>query len=221
MAPMGDAERGSRLDAAAAAGLLPAEPAQRELLQSIVAVARAVFGAKAASIQRHDEQTGELVFEAVAGEGADTLVGQRYDSGRGIGGWVLASAQPLVIEDVTKDPRFARDFAESTGFVPKGLMSAPLLAAERLLGVMQVLDRPAGARSSLDELELLALFANQAAAALEAVERVRRVRALVDGGEAEVAAGARVAAALDALEEPRRGAGVNLLRALEDVLKKR
>jgi GAF domain-containing protein len=221
MASMGDGERAPRLDAAVAAGLLPAEPAQRELLQSIVALARAIFKAKAASIQRHDEQSDELVFEAVAGEGADTLVGQRYPAGQGIGGWVLASAQPLVIEDVTKDPRFARDFAESTGFVPTGLMSAPLLAEERVLGVMQVLDRPAGERSSLEELELLALFANQASVALAAVERVRRARALVDGEEADVSAVAHVVAALDALEGSRRAAGVNLLRALEDVLKRR
>ena len=47
----------------------PESSAQRELLQSIVDVARAIFDAKAASITLYDEETDELVFEAVSGEG--------------------------------------------------------------------------------------------------------------------------------------------------------
>ena len=51
---------------------------ERGLLQSIVEVARSVFSAAAASVFLLDEDTDELVFEAVAGEGADSLVGQRF-----------------------------------------------------------------------------------------------------------------------------------------------
>ena len=53
-----------------------------------------------------------------------------------------STRQPLVLDDVQSDPRFARDVAEKTGFVPQGLMAVPLLADERALGVLQVLDRP-------------------------------------------------------------------------------
>ena len=210
-----------RFEAAVAAGLLPAEEAQRELLQSIVELARRIFAAKAVSIQRYDERSDELVFEAVAGEGSETLVGQRYPSSQGIAGWVLVSGQQLVIDDVVKDPRFARDFAESTGFVPTGMMSAPLIEDERTLGVMQVLDRRADSGATLQELELLSLFAAQAAVALEFVVRLRRAGALVEGGEADVSAVARVSAALDVLEGSRRQAGVRLLQALEEVLRRR
>ena len=48
---------------------------QRRLLQSIVEVARAVFGAAAASVFLVDQDSGDLVFEAVCGEGEDHLVG--------------------------------------------------------------------------------------------------------------------------------------------------
>ena len=211
----------ARLEAAVAAGLLPAEAGRRELLQSIVDLARRVFAAQAVSIQRYDEEADQLVFEAVAGEGSETLVGQRYPSSRGIAGWVLASGQEVVIDDVVKDPRFARDFAESTGFVPTGMMSAPLISDERTLGVMQVLDRGADGRTSLQDLELLSLFAAQAAIALEFVVRLRRAGALVEAGEADVSAVARVSAALDALDGNRREAGVRLLHALEEVLRRR
>ena len=47
------------------------EERHRALLQSIVEVARAIFGAQASSIFLLDEDADELVFEAVAGEGAD------------------------------------------------------------------------------------------------------------------------------------------------------
>ena len=43
----------------------------RSLLQSVVEVARAIFGATASSIFLLDEETDELVFEAIAGYGAD------------------------------------------------------------------------------------------------------------------------------------------------------
>ena len=52
--------------------------------------------------------------------GAETLLGKRFPSSTGIAGWVLVTRQPLVIEDVTEDPRFAKGFAETTGYVPKG-----------------------------------------------------------------------------------------------------
>jgi len=61
--------------AAVAAGTLASEAQHRALLQSIVDVARAIFGAKASSIFLLDEDTEELVFEAVSGEGEGDLIG--------------------------------------------------------------------------------------------------------------------------------------------------
>ncbi|MGB2952552.1 MAG: GAF domain-containing protein [Gaiellaceae bacterium] len=209
-----------RLHAAVAAGVLGSEEGHAKLLQSIVEVARAIFAARASSIFLHDEEKDELVFEAVAGEGAGDLVGKRFPSSTGIAGWTLVTRQPLVIENVSEDPRWARGVAEETGYVPKGLMSVPLLAEERSVGVLQVLDRPQRAAFSLAEMELLGLFANQAAIALDLLQRARRAKAALDDN-GEIAVVARVAAALDGLEDDDRGHGLALLRALEGVLKER
>ena len=129
------------LRAAVAAGVLGAEEEHRALLQSVVEVARAIFAARASSVFLLDEEADELVFEAVSGEGAESLIGQRIPSSTGIAGWVLVTRQPLVLEDVGYDQRFAKDVAESTGYVPKGLMCVPLLHEEKALGVLNVLDR--------------------------------------------------------------------------------
>ena len=208
----------SDLEAAVAAGVLAAEVEHRRLLQSIVEVARAIFRARASSIFLLDEETDELVFEAVAGMGSEELVGTRIPSSTGIAGWVLVTRQPLVLDDVQSDPRFARGVAEKTGYVPNGLMAVPLLAEERALGVLQVLDRPQNKPFSLQEMELLGLFASQAAIALDLLASARRARAVLAGGGAEVAVVARLAAAVDALEGERREAGLRLLAELERVL---
>jgi GAF domain-containing protein len=188
------------------------------LLQSIVEVARAIMGAKASSVLLLDEEADELVFAAVAGEGSDSLVGRRMPSSTGIAGWVLSSRTPLVLEDVTSDPRHARSVAEDTGYVPKGLMAVPLLHEDRALGVLQVLDRPQRSRFSLQEMDLLGLFANQAAIALDLLVSARRARIALEGGPSELAALARLAAALEALEDEQRDAGRRLIVELERVL---
>jgi GAF domain-containing protein len=195
-----------------------AEKDYRQLLQSIVEVARAIFRAKASSIFLLDEEADELVFEAVAGEGSESLVGRRFPSSTGIAGFVLVSRQPLVIEDVLEDPRFSRETAESTGFLPKGLMAVPLLHEERALGVLEVLDRPSDAHFTLAEMDLLGLFANQAAIALDLLQRARRAQAaLGDRGSAAIVA--RLAQKLEERRAEDEGsAAAELLAALEKVL---
>lgn len=206
------------LRAAVAAGVVGSEEAFRALLNAIVEVARSIFGAKASSIVLVDEETDELVFEAVVGEGEDTLLGMRYPAGKGISGWVLATRTPLVIEDVEQDPRHARDVAEDTGYVPKGLMAAPLLHGERALGVLSVLDRPERSLFSLQEMELLGLFSNQAAIAVDLLLKARKANRLLDENPDDLDVVARLAAAVDALEDARRVAGLRLLRELTAML---
>jgi GAF domain-containing protein len=202
------------LRAAVAAGVLGAEEQHRALLQSVVEVARAIFAARASSVFLLDEDNDELVFEAVAGEGAEALVGQRIPSSTGVAGWVLVTRQPLVLEDVGSDPRFAREVAESTGYVPQGLMCVPLLHEEKSLGVLNVLDR--ASQFTLEEMELLGLFANQAAIALDLLQRARRAQAVLAETGDDAEALARVAALL---EGEQGDAGRKLLGALAELLK--
>jgi len=201
------------LRAAVAAGVLGAEEGYRALLRATVEVARAIFHAKASSVFLLDEDADELVFEAVAGGGSE-LVGRRFPSSTGVAGWVLVTRQPLVIDDLAQDKRFARDVAESTGYVPRSLMAVPLLVDDRVLGVLEVLDRSNVEPFSLAEMDLLGLLGNQAAIALDLLQRARRAKAALDG-EGELA---RFAGRLEHASEERQAAGLDLLRALEALL---
>jgi len=166
----------------------------------------------------YDEEKRELEFTAVSGEGSGSMVGRRVPSGVGIAGWVATARQPIVLEDVGADPRFARDVAEATGYVPKGLMATPLLLGDRLIGVLSVLDRPQQAHFTLSEMELLSSFAVQAALALELVERARAAQRVLETGPGELVDLARLAEALYRLDGKRRDAGMALIAALRELV---
>jgi GAF domain-containing protein len=153
-----------------------------DLLQSIVDAAARIFGAAAASISLIDEQAGELVFQVSYGIGREDIVGMRIPVDQGIAGYVAMTGQPIAISDVQKDPRFKQDFAESTGYVPQSILSTPLISGERIIGVMQVLDKIHAPSFGLQDMELLGVFAHQAAIAINQSQRYDMLgEALVNG----------------------------------------
>jgi GAF domain-containing protein len=153
-------------------------PLSTELLKSVVDVARAFFGAQASSVFLFDDEAHELVFQCVSGRGEDVLVGRRFPAASGIAGWVVATGEPIVVDDLSRNATFDRGFAESTSYIPNSMMAAPLIHRDRILGVIEVLDPAPQSRSSLNELDLLSLFAVQAAIALRIV--VDRTRSAPD-----------------------------------------
>ena len=167
---------------------------------------------------RFDEPARELVFEAVAGEGAATLVGRRIPASTGIAGWSLASEEPISIDDVISHPRFDRAFAEQTGYIPTKLTVYPLLDAERSLGVLSVLDAGATAHFGLAGMDALARFASHAAMALATVEAARAAEARIEQRASEQPL-TRLAGVLDSLADERRDAALATLAALEALLR--
>jgi signal transduction protein with GAF and PtsI domain len=148
-----------------------ADGTDRYLLQCVVEVAKAAFRARACSVFVVDDQTGELVFEAVAGEGQDHLVGSRFSAGTGIAGWVGASGQPLIADDLS-GTTFSQEAASETGYVPTTIAAAPILHEGRCIGVLEVLDRDS-MRDELETLELVGLLSAQAAAGIALLQQVR------------------------------------------------
>ena len=122
-----------------------------------------MFAAGACSIALLDEADQNLVFEAASGRGADRVVGTVIPIGSGLAGWVVSSGQTLEISEVADDPRFARDVAEQTGYVPRTLLAAPLETRDGTVGVVEVLDRGTGDDQGERDLVTLALFARLAA----------------------------------------------------------
>jgi GAF domain-containing protein len=207
-----------RLVAAVSAAVVDWRREHDTLIQSVVEVARAIFDASASSIFLLDESTNELVFEAVAGEGASVLPGRRFPASKGIAGWVLAAHEAIMVSDVSQNTAFARDVAESTGYVPLSLMAAPLLSDDKPLGVLEVLDYERNPSTTLEAMDLLQLFARQAAVALQIVQRSRAARQILEreGGEFEELVS--VAHTLNTLDADQRAVGLQLLGSVRTLL---
>jgi signal transduction protein with GAF and PtsI domain len=110
-------------------------------LTSSLAAIRALFGAAACSCALVDEDGATMTFAAADGVGAAEIVGVELPVGRGIAGWAVMSGQPIATRDVGTDPRFARDVAEATHYIPTSILAAPIFDGEgEVLGVVSVLD---------------------------------------------------------------------------------
>jgi GAF domain-containing protein len=154
----------------------------RELLQSIVDAAARIFGAAAASIALVDERQGVLRFEVVYGEGQGDVLGLEMSLDQGIAGYVVMTGNPIAVADVKKDPRFAEDFAQKTGYIPNSILAMPLIWNDRVIGVMEVLDKIDSPSFGMQDMELLGMFARQAAIAIYQSQHYDRIGdALLDG----------------------------------------
>jgi signal transduction protein with GAF and PtsI domain len=185
-----------------------------ELLAAAAESMRAIFHAKAASVLLAEQATKELVFGGVAGEGGEVLHGRRIPIDTGIAGAVLASGEPVAVDDVRADPRFAASVAEASGYMPTQLMAAPLLHGTRKLGVVEVFDRPQFSRFSLVELDMLTLLARQLAIGVYLFgEAIGHGRSDPQAKRLE-----RVAAQLEAADNRQRDAAEALITELEQLL---
>ncbi|MGH2401565.1 MAG: GAF domain-containing protein [Candidatus Limnocylindria bacterium] len=146
---------------------------ETRLLQSIVDATVRLFDAEAASIALFEQDPDRLEFRVAAGEQGAGAVGLTVPPSQGIAGFVYSTGQALALSDVANDPRFNRDAAEQTGYVPRSIAAAPLLDEEGTVGVLQVLDKRGSPTFSLQDMELLAVFAGQATVAIAAA-RVQR-----------------------------------------------
>jgi GAF domain-containing protein len=165
----------ARVDAAAR--LEP--PAGEAILRSVVDAAAALIRAEAASIALYDAATDRLVFRVAAGEHGQGVVGLAIRPGDGVAGYVFASGEPLAIGETTIDPRFQRNAAEQTGYVPRSLLAVPLADDTGTIGVLEVLDRRDGAPFDLADLDAATVFARQATVAIRSTGLERSVAALL------------------------------------------
>jgi len=132
------------------------------LIGAVVRTAAGIFDAAAASIALVDPTTGELVYQAAWGAGADEIVGVRLAPDTGLAGAVVRSGEPTFIADCRNDPRFAARIAANTGYVPVTMLIVPLRRGRETLGVLSLLDRRDGQAYAGDDVTRAALFAELA-----------------------------------------------------------
>ena len=134
----------------------------------MVDAAAILFDAEAASIALFERDPERLEFRVAAGAHGAGVVGVAVPPTKGIVGYVYSTGQAMALSDVMSDPRFDRATADRTGYVPRSIAAVPLIDGAVTVGVLQVLDKRGAASFGLRDMELLAVFAKQAATAIEA-----------------------------------------------------
>ena len=129
------------------------------LLNQVLDSAIRAIGARDGSLLVPDEETGELMFVLVRGQSTkDNLVGRRLPAGRGIAGWVAENRRGATVNNVPADERFYPELDVELDYRTSSLMAAPLLGGNRLLGVVEVINKQDGKLFSTGNLTVLTLM---------------------------------------------------------------
>ena len=167
------------LTLAASAGTIASPVSHSRLLEMIVEVAAHVISARAASLFLIDAENHELVFEVALGPKAQEVKKFRVPLGHGIAGLVALTGQPMAVADAQHDPRQASDIARSVGYTPQSILCVPLFYNDEVTGVLQLLDKQNAQAFTSSDMEILGMFANQAAVAIEQSRTHRNLTALI------------------------------------------
>ena len=176
-----------------ASGQVILPPSNHALLKSIVQTANTVFKTKATAIALFTPDGQELEFIAAHNIINQNIIGIKKKKNRGIGGYVAMTGQPLIVSQVEDDARFNRSFAEQSGYIPQSILAVPLRSGTTILGIIEVLDKVSDESFTLQDIELLTLFAQQASLAVEQSQQwaqlqtalIRGLKQLVQANDAD------------------------------------
>jgi signal transduction histidine kinase len=147
-----------------------------ELLGTVMKLAGEVSRAEASALLLLDPATGELYFDVALGEKGGALQQIRLKKGEGIAGWVAENRKPAVVNDVAKDPRWTQRADEKSTFKTRAILALPMLVRDKLIGVMEVINRTDGEPFNDVDLETMGAFAGQAAVAIENARLFESIR---------------------------------------------
>ncbi|MEP0807212.1 MAG: GAF domain-containing protein [Chloroflexota bacterium] len=140
---------------------------QEPLLRNILDNAVKILNCEAGTLFLMDEQTGELIFRVTAGPVAGNLLGQRLPPGTGVAGRAAQTRAPVIENDAQKSSTRFTGTDRQTGFVSRSLLAVPMQIKDRVLGVIEVINRRDGLPFVEDDQNILTAFAGQAAVAIE------------------------------------------------------
>jgi GAF domain-containing protein len=158
-------------DLALAANDIQSDKELFRLLENIFRKALNLLNAPDGSLMLLDDETNELAFVLVQGSLASHLIGYRIPADEGIAGWVISQAQPTLVRDARRDPRFSETIDEQFTFRTQSILAAPLIGDRKVFGVIEALNQPGDDPFSEADMALLGLLCRFAGEALADIER--------------------------------------------------
>jgi diguanylate cyclase (GGDEF)-like protein len=150
-----------------------------DMLAAIMKKTKDMIKASSWSIFLLDEETGDFVLEkADSKKKKEKAVKLRLKPGEGIAGWAIQEGIPLIVPDVSQDPRFASQKKKESQMKGRSLICVPIKSKERVIGVMEFADKATGSPFTRDDLNLLIKIADYAALTIERVSLYHKMAEL-------------------------------------------
>ncbi|MEW5757284.1 MAG: HD domain-containing phosphohydrolase [Pseudomonadota bacterium] len=147
-----------------------------EIEARTIEAAKRLVLAEQASLLLLDEASGELYFDTATGERGEEVKQIRLKKGEGIAGWVAEHNAPLIVPDVNLDPRFTARVDRKSGFITRDILCVPVCIKNRLIGVLQAINK-IGIAFGEEDQDFLTALANQVAVAIENARLYQDLRA--------------------------------------------
>ncbi len=141
------------------------------LLDRTLYYALTVLDARDGALLVTDEEKNELAFVLVQGQVREKLPGYRIPYSEGIAGWVAEHREPVIANNAHADSRFSSRVDETFNFKTYSMVCVPLVARDKVLGVIEVLNKSSGRDFAEADQDLLSLLAVIAAMALDDLAR--------------------------------------------------
>jgi sigma-B regulation protein RsbU (phosphoserine phosphatase) len=141
------------------------------LLDRTLYYAMTVLDAQDGALLLTDEETDELVFVLVQGQVREKLPGYRIPCCEGVAGWAAKHREPIIVNNARADPRFSSRVDEAFDFQTHSIVCVPLVARDKVLGVIEVLNKSGGRDFAEADQDLFSLLAVIAAMALDDLAR--------------------------------------------------
>jgi len=150
-----------------------------DVLEAIMKQVDRLIKPKAWSLLLVNEASRDLNFEIAVSPVADQLKGVTLKQGEGIAGWVALHGMPLLIPDVSQDPRFARHFDEQLSYKTRSIIAVPLKIMDKVIGVIELINSFDEVIFDDDDQSILTAIADFAAIALVNARNYDRINELV------------------------------------------
>ena len=167
------------------------------LLTRIASLTKRVVDYRTFGILLLNDTSNELEMKLAVRYGEENAA-KNIKLGEGLVGWAALHKEPVLVTDVSKDPRYV-NLVEDV----RSELVIPMLIKERCIGVFD-LESPELNAFTKDNKEMLTLLASQAAVAIENARLYEQVRRNEERIEKELRFAQRVQAALLPTEPPTR-----------------
>ena len=136
------------------------------LLNKIVHAAADICNSEAASILLYDDANNILFFQAATNIEKPLMKGLVVPVNHSIAGWVVQNKKPTIINDTSKENRHFTKIGQTTQMETRSLLASPLISKNRLVGVLEAINKRSG-QFDQNDVDMLMTLSAQAAVAIE------------------------------------------------------